>query len=80
MLEVEMVDHDDETLAYALYGNQSKSLEDGIYTIYDFDNEIYRQYNLFEIKDQFEGSPLYEVREEKENYDFSKGFDNITDL
>jgi hypothetical protein len=33
MIEVEMVEHDIETLAFALFGNQSKSLEDGIYTI-----------------------------------------------
>lgn len=80
MLEVEMVEYDDETLAYALYGNQTKSLDDGIYTIYNFDNEIYKQYVLFEIKDQFTGKPLYEVREELDNPDFSKEFGDITDV
>ena len=80
MLEVEMVEHDDETLAYALYGNQSKSLEDGIYSIYNFENAIYRQYNLYEVKDQFTGSPLYEVRQERDNIDFTKDFDSITDF
>jgi len=80
MLEVEMVEHDDETLAYALYGNQSKSLEDGIYSIYNFENAIYRQYNLYEVKDQFTGKPLYEIREEKDNVDFTKDFGDITDF
>lgn len=80
MLEVEMVEHDHETIAYALFANQSKSVEDGIYTIYNFDNQIYRQYNLYEVKDQFTGKPLYEVREEKDNIDFSKDFDDITDF
>jgi len=80
MLEVEMVEHDDETLAFALYGNQSKSLEDGIYSIYNFENAIYRQYNLYEVKDQFTGSPLYEVRQERDNIDFTKDFDSITDF
>jgi hypothetical protein len=75
-----MVEYDDETLAYALYGNQTKSLDDGIYTIYNFDNEIYKQYVLFEIKDQFTGKPLYEVREELDNPDFSKEFGDITDV
>ncbi len=74
MLEVEMVEHDDETLAYALYGNQSKSVEDGIYTIYRFDNSIYRQYNLYEVKDQFTGIPLYEIREQRDNILSSKEF------
>lgn len=80
MIEIEMVEHDIETLAYGLFGNQTKSLEDGIYTIYNFNNDIYKQYNLYEIKDQFTGEPLFEVREERNNIDFSKTFDNITDI
>lgn len=76
--EIEIVDHDISTLAIALYGNQTKSIEDGIYTLYDSDNNIYRQYNLYEIKDQF-NSLLYEVRQDRgENIDFSKAFNNIT--
>jgi predicted transcriptional regulator YdeE len=77
MLEVEMVNHDVETLAYAMFGNQTKSLEDGIYTIYNFNNDIYKQYDLYEIKDQFTGTPLFEVREERTSVDFSKTFDDI---
>lgn len=80
MVEIEMVEHDFDTLAYALFGPQSKSLEDGIYTIYNFDNEIYKQYNLFEIKDQFTGKPLYEVREQREGIEFLKSWDNITNI
>jgi hypothetical protein len=79
MLEIEMVEFDDETLAYALFSNQTKSLEDGIYTIYNFGNQIYRQYNLYEVKDQT-GKPLYEVREQKFTIDPTKDFDDITDF
>lgn len=78
MLEVEMVQHDIETLAIAMFGNQTKSLEDGIYTIYNFSNDIYKQYNLYEIKDQFTGKPLFEVREERASIDFGKKFTTIT--
>jgi hypothetical protein len=74
MIEVEMVQHDVETLAFALFGNQTKSLEDGIYTIYNFSNEIYKQYNLYEIKDKFTGKPLFEIREEITSIDFNKTF------
>ena len=77
MIEVEMVQHDIETIAFALFGNQSKSIEDGIYTIYNFNNDIYKQYNLFEIKNQFTGKPLFEVREEKTSIDFTKNFTTI---
>ncbi|MHA2009633.1 MAG: hypothetical protein ACW980_20160 [Promethearchaeota archaeon] len=80
MLEIEMVEYDDETLAYALLSNQTKSLDDGIYTIYNFGNEIYKQYNLYEVKNQFNGKPLYEVREEKFTIDPTKDFDDITNL
>ncbi len=59
-------------------GNQTKSLEDGIYTIYNFGNQIYRQYNLYEIRDEF-NDLLYEVRQDRDdNIDFSKNFNNIT--
>ena len=80
MIEVEMVEHDIDTIAIALYGNQTKSLEDGIYTIYNFSNEIYKQYNLYEIKDTFTGNPLFEVREQRTSIDFTKTFSNITTI
>lgn len=75
--EVEMVEHDISTLAIALYGNQTKSIDDGVYTIYDNENNIYKQYNLYEIRDQF-NELLYEVRQDRgTNIDFSKAFNNI---
>ena len=75
--EVEIVEHDISTLAIALYGNQTKSIDDGIYTIYDSANNIYKQYNLFEVRDQF-NEALYEVRQDRNNnIDFSKSFNNI---
>ena len=77
-IEIEMVEYDISSLAIALYGNQTKSIDDGIYTIYDSNNNIYRQYNLYEIRDQF-NALLYEVRQSRgNNIDFSKNFTNIT--
>jgi hypothetical protein len=77
-LDIEIVEHDISTLAIALYGNQTKSIDDGIYTIYDSDNNIYKQYNLFEVRDEF-NKLLFEVREDRlDNIDFSKNFTNIT--
>jgi len=77
-VEIEMVEYDISTLAIALYGNQTKSIDDGIYTIYDAQNNIYRQYNLYEIRDQF-NALLYEVRQSRgNNIDFSKNFTTIT--
>jgi hypothetical protein len=76
-IDIQMAEYDIDTLAIALYGNQTKAIDDGIYTIYDSNNNIFRQYNLFEIRDQF-NSLLYEVRQSRgNNIDFSKNFNNI---
>ena len=74
-----MVEHDATTLAHALYGNQTKAVSSGIYTIYDNNNNnsIYKQYNLYEVKDEF-NETLYEVREEKTDIDETLNFDDIT--
>jgi len=79
-IEIEMVEHDASTLAHALYGNQTKAITPGIYTIYDNNNNnaIYKQYNLYEVKDEF-NETMYEVREEREIIDESLDFDNITE-
>ena len=80
MIEVEMVQHDIETLAYGIFGNQTKSLEDGIYTIYNFNNDIYKQYDLYEIKDKFSGVPLFGIREQRTTIDFTKRFSTVTTI
>jgi hypothetical protein len=72
-----MVEHDASTLAYALYGNQSKAVSSGIYTIYDGGNNIYKQFNLYEVKDQL-NETLYEIREKKTDIDQTLNFDDIT--
>lgn len=78
LIELDLTEYDFNSLAIALYGNQSKGIQDGIYTIYNFSNEIYRQYNLYEIQDQFSGEPLFEIRERRTNIDEDKNFGQIT--
>lgn len=76
-IEIEMVEHDISTLAIALYGNQTKAMDDGIYTLYDTNNNIYKQYNLYEVRDNL-NKLLFEVREDRgSNIDYSKNFNNI---
>jgi hypothetical protein len=78
-LEVVMTENDIDTLAIGLYGNQTKSMDDGIYTLYDKNNNIYKQYNLYEIRDQF-NNLLYEVKQDRGgNIDFTKNFTTITE-
>lgn len=76
-VEIEMVEHDSSTLAHALYGNQTKAVSSGIYTIYDNNNNIFKQYNLYEVKDEF-NETLYEVRETRTDIDETLNFDDIT--
>ena len=77
MLEIEMAEYDLNSVAIALYGNQSKAIDTGLYTIYDSDSRIYKQYNLFEIRSDF-NDLLYEIRQDRgNNIDFSVSFDNI---
>lgn len=80
LLELDMVEYDIETLAIGLFGNQTKSIQDGRYTLYDFQNNIFAQYNLYEIQDQFTNEPLYEVREKISNIDLTKDFNTITNI
>ena len=76
-IDIQMAEHDIDTLAIAIYGNQTKSIDDGIYTLYDSSGNIYKQYNLFEIRDNF-NELLYEVRQDRgSSIDFSKNFTNI---
>ncbi len=77
-IEVEMVEHDINTLGYALYGNQSKAINSGIYTIYDNNNNIYKQYNLYEVKDQYNDT-LFEIRQKRTDIDQSLDFETITE-
>lgn len=76
MFEIEMVNYDVESLAIALLSNQTKSMDDGIYTLYDFDGNIYAQYDLYEIRNNV-NNKLYEVRIKRDNIDTSKTLDNI---
>jgi hypothetical protein len=76
-IDIQMADYDIDTLAIPLLGNQTKSIEDGIYTLYDSSGNIYKQYNLFEVRSNF-NELLYEVRQDRgNNIDFSKNFTNI---
>lgn len=76
-IEVEMVEHDVQTLSYALYGNTTRDNETGILTYYDENNNIYRQYNLFTQKKQFSQGSI-DIRQIRDNINFNQDFETIT--
>ena len=78
LLEVEMVEHDEETLSIMLEGNQIRNLDNGLITTYTKDNEIYRQHEYFTIKETT-GRDLYDVKMDRgDRIDTSQDFNEIT--
>ncbi len=75
MFEIEMVDHDAETLSYMIEGEQVRNLENGTFTIYNHNKEIYKQYDTFTVKTQL-GRPLYDVKASKDVIDTSQNYEN----
>lgn len=76
LLEVELTEHDIETLALGIFGDQSKSKIDGILTYYDEDGNIYKQFDVFETENG-EGVIDYEVKIERDNIDNTKDLGDI---
>lgn len=77
MIEVEMVDQSIKTLSYALYGESTRDLETGVYSIFDEAGNLYRQYNLLTRKKQFTNGNI-DVKEKRENIDRSQTFFNTS--
>ena len=73
LLEVEVVDQTIKTLSYALYGNSTRDLETGIFSVFDESNQLYKQYNLFTQKKQFTKGNI-DVKEERTNINLDQDF------
>lgn len=67
MIELEMVDHDADTISTMLEGNQLRDLDNGLITTFNNDDEIYNQSEFYTLKDQYTGVPIYEVKKNKQN-------------
>lgn len=76
-VEVEMVDQTIKTLSYAIYGNSSRDLQTGILTYFNDKNLIYKQYNLYTRKSQFEYGNI-DVREERTITNFNQDFSQVS--
>lgn len=76
MIEIEMVDHDADTISYMLEGDQVIDKDKGIITTYNEDNEIYHQADYYTIKSKL-GTPLYNVKKNRPNVDTTQAHDNI---
>lgn len=73
MLDIEMTEHDINTLAYMLEGSQLRDLDNGLVTTYDENNQIYHQSEHYTLKDNATGKPVFEVKKNKKaSIDFSQ--------
>jgi hypothetical protein len=64
-LEIEVTEHDIETLSYMLEGEQIRNLENGRVTTYNFDGEIYKQFEYSTIKDNYTNKEIAEAKLDK---------------
>lgn len=72
MIELEMTDHDIETLSIMAEGEQVRNLENGRVSTYNFDGEIYKQVEHFTVKDNYTKNSVAEVKVDKsDNIDTS---------
>ena len=76
MIEIEMVEHDAETITTMLEGDTIMDHDKAIMTHYNENKEIYQQYDFYEQKNSL-GEPLYTVKRKRENIDSSEDYDNI---
>jgi hypothetical protein len=76
-LDIEMVTHDADTISNMLEGSQLRDLDNGLITTFNENDEIYHQKEVYTLKDQYTGKPVYEVAKEKTNgVDFSQSLDD----
>ena len=72
-LELEMVEHDADSIAEIMTGSQLRDLNNGIITTFNRNGEIIVQHEMSTLKETETGSPQYEVKENKSsNIDLSQ--------
>ena len=67
MIELEMVEHDIETVTTMLEGSQLRDLDNGLITTFNSDGEIYSQSEVYSLKDNYTNKPMFEVKKNKNN-------------
>lgn len=75
LMEIEMVDHDIDTLTYMIEGDQVRDRDNAIITTFNDNHEIYKQQDYYTVKDEL-GNPLYDVKRNREDIDPSQDYDN----
>lgn len=77
MIEVEMVDQNIKTLSYGIYGQSTRDLETGVYSIFDENGNLYKQYTLLTQKKQFSNGNI-DIKQERVTIDRTQTFFNVS--
>ena len=73
MLDIEMTEHDLDTMSNMLEGSQLRDLDNGLVTTFDENNQIYHQSEHYTVKDAATGKPVYEIKKNRNTaIDFSQ--------
>ena len=79
MLDIEMTDHDIDTLSYMIEGSQLRDLDNGLVTTYNDNGQIYHQSEHYTLKDPATGNPVFEVKKNKtDSIDYSQTLDKLS--
>lgn len=77
MLEVEMVDQTIKTLSYGIFGNSTRDMETGLFSIFDENNNLYKQYNLLTRKKVFANGNI-DYKEERTIINYNQNFNDLS--
>lgn len=76
LIEIEMVDHDADTISYMLEGDQANDRDNAMITTYNEKHEIYHQSDYYVLKDRL-GNPLYNIKKKRTNIDHGQDYENV---
>lgn len=66
-IRIEICENDFDTLATSIDGNQIRALDNGILTTYNADLEIYKQWEFYTLKDNYNKEVQYEVKKQRKD-------------
>lgn len=76
LLEIELTEHDDETISIMLEGEQIHDIDHGVLTTFNENREIYHQTDYRALKDAL-GNPAYTIKTKRTNVDTSQDITSI---
>jgi len=77
MLEIEMVDQTVKTLSYGIFGNSTRDMESGLFSIFDENNNLYKQYNLLTRKKVFSNGNV-DYKEQRTIVNYNQSFNSLS--